>query len=49
MVSLFGVAIAFTAGALPRRAGPLLGAVILSLGVLLSLGAIAVTAARFYA
>lgn len=49
MVSLFGLAIAFTAGTLPRRAGPLLGAAILSLGVLLSLGAIAITAARFYA
>jgi hypothetical protein len=49
MVSLFGLAIAFTAGALPRRAGPLAGATILSVGVLLSLGAIAITAARFYA
>jgi hypothetical protein len=49
MVSLFGLAIAFTAGSLPRRAGPLLGAAILSLGVLLSLGGIAITAVRFYA
>lgn len=49
IVSLFGVAIAFTAGALPRRAGALLGAAILSLGVLLSLGSIAITAGRFYA
>lgn len=49
MVSLFGLAIAFTLGALPRRAGTLLAAVVLSLGVLLSLGAIAITASRFYA
>lgn len=49
MVSLFGLAITFTVGSLPRRAGPLLAAAILSVGVLLSLGGIAVTAARFYA
>lgn len=49
MVALFGLAIAFTAGALPRRLGPLLGAVILAGGVLLSLTAIAITTARFYA
>jgi 4-amino-4-deoxy-L-arabinose transferase-like glycosyltransferase len=49
MVSLFGLAIAFTAGALPRRLGPLLGAAILALGVLLSLAGIGITAARFYA
>ena len=49
MVSLFGLAIAFTVGSLPRRAGPLVGAVILSIGVLLSLGGIGITMARFYA
>jgi hypothetical protein len=49
MVSLFALAIAFTVGSLPRRAGPLLAAAILSAGTLLSLGAIAITAARFYA
>jgi 4-amino-4-deoxy-L-arabinose transferase-like glycosyltransferase len=49
MISLFGVAIAFTAGTLPRRAGALVGAAILSLGVLLSLAGIGITAARFYA
>jgi 4-amino-4-deoxy-L-arabinose transferase-like glycosyltransferase len=49
MVSLFGLAIAFTVSSLPRRAGPLLAAAILSVGVLLSLGGIAITAARFYA
>ncbi len=49
MISLFGVAIAFTIGSLPRRAGPLLAAVILAAGVLLSLTGIAITAGRFYA
>lgn len=49
MISLFGIAVAFTAGSLPRRAGPVLAAVILSGGVLLALGGIAITAARFYA
>jgi Predicted membrane protein (DUF2142) len=49
MVSLFGVAIAFTAGALPRRLGPFVGAVILAIGVLLSLTGIGITATRFYA
>lgn len=49
MVSLFGLAIAFTAGALPRRAGPVLAAVILAIGVLLSLGGLGITMARFYA
>jgi hypothetical protein len=49
MVSLFGLAIAFTVGSLPRRAGPLVGAVVLSAGVILALGGIGITAARFYA
>jgi 4-amino-4-deoxy-L-arabinose transferase-like glycosyltransferase len=49
MISLFGLAIAFTAGALPRRLGPPLAAVILSAGVLLSLAGIGITMARFYA
>lgn len=49
MVSLFGLAIAFTVGTLPRRAGPFVAALILALGVLLSLGGIGITAARFYA
>jgi hypothetical protein len=48
MVSLFGLAIAFTVGSLPRRAGVLVGAVILSIGALLALGGIGITAARFY-
>jgi hypothetical protein len=49
MVSLFGIAIAFTVGSLPRRLGVLAGGAVLSVGVLLSLGAIGITAARFYA
>ena len=49
MVALFGLAIAFTLGALPRRLGPLLGALVLALGVLLSLGGIGITIVRFYA
>ncbi len=49
MVSLFGLAIAFTVGSLPRRAGRLMGAAILATGVLLALGGIGITAARFYA
>jgi 4-amino-4-deoxy-L-arabinose transferase-like glycosyltransferase len=49
MVSLFGLAIAFTVGSLPRRAAPFLGAMILSIGVLLSLAGVGITFARFYA
>ena len=49
MVSLFAIAITFTVGALPRRAGPLAAAAILAAGVLLSLGGIGIAAARFYA
>ncbi|HLH13332.1 MAG TPA: DUF2142 domain-containing protein [Solirubrobacteraceae bacterium] len=49
MVSLFGVAIAFTIGSLPRRVGPPVGAIVLALGVLLALGGIGLTATRFYA
>jgi 4-amino-4-deoxy-L-arabinose transferase-like glycosyltransferase len=49
MVSLFGLAIAFTVGSLPRRLAPFVAAVILALGVLLSLGGLGITMARFYA
>jgi hypothetical protein len=49
MVSLFALAITFTVGSLPRRAGPLVAATILAGGVLLSLTAIGITVARFYA
>jgi hypothetical protein len=49
MISLFGVAVAFTVGALPRRPAALVGAAVISLGVLLSLAGIGITTARFYA
>ncbi len=49
MISLFGLAIAFTADSLPRRGGQLLAAGVLAAGLLLSLGGIGITAARFYA
>lgn len=48
MISLFGLAIAFTVGSLPRRAGQVIGALILAGGLLLSLAAIGITATRFY-
>jgi hypothetical protein len=49
MVSLFGLAIAFTAGALPRRFGPVAAAVILGIGVVVSLTGIGFTMVRFNA
>jgi hypothetical protein len=49
MISLFGLAIAFTVGSLPRRLGPPVAAVVLAAGVLLSLTGIGITAVRFYA
>ena len=49
MVSLFGLAIAFTVGSLPRRAGAVLGAVVIAAGVLLSLTGLGMTLGRFYA
>ncbi len=49
MIALFGLAITFVAGSLPRRAGPWFAAVILTGGVLLSLAGIGITVARFYA
>lgn len=49
MVSLFGLAIAFTAGALPRRLGPLLGAVILGMALVFALTGMGITMTRFYA
>ena len=48
MVCLFGVAIAFTVGSLPRRAGAVVASVVLSSGVLLVLAGLGMTAARFY-
>jgi hypothetical protein len=49
MISLCGLAVAFTVGSLPRRAAPFVAAVILAAGILLSLTGIGITAARFYA
>jgi hypothetical protein len=49
MICLFGLAIAFTVGSLPRRWGPLVGAAILALGGLSFITSIAVTTTRFYA
>lgn len=49
IISLFGLAIAFTVGSLPRRLGPLVAAVILGGGVVLQLAAIETTIFRFYA
>jgi hypothetical protein len=49
IVPLFGLAIAFTVGSLPRRAAPLVGGLVLAIGVLLSLDALGISMARFYA
>jgi hypothetical protein len=49
MVALLGLAIAFTVGALPRKLGPVAGAIILAVGTVLSLTSIAITMIRFYA
>jgi hypothetical protein len=49
MISLFGLAITFTVGSLPRRLGPFAAGAIIALGVLLSLAGLGITAARFYA
>lgn len=49
IVSLFGLAIAFTIGSLPRRVGSVLATGLLSGGILLMIACIGVTATRFYA
>ena len=49
MVSLFGLAVAFTVGSLPKRVGPFVGAIILAGGALLSLTGVGITLVRFYA
>lgn len=49
IISLFGLAIAFTIGSLPRRIGAPAAGVILGAGVVLQLAGIAITATRFYA
>jgi hypothetical protein len=48
LIPLFGLAIAFTVGSLPRRLGPLAGAAILGGGAVLCLSGIVVTTFRFY-
>lgn len=48
IVSLFGLAIAFTIGSLPRRLGPYAAAVVLAAGLLLCMTGIGITAVRFY-
>jgi hypothetical protein len=48
MIPLFGLAIAFTVGSLPRRLGPLVGAAILGGGVVLCFSGIVVSTFRFY-
>jgi 4-amino-4-deoxy-L-arabinose transferase-like glycosyltransferase len=49
IVSLFGLAVTYTIGSLPRKLSAVAGAVVLAAGVLLSLTAIGITAVRFYA
>ncbi|MGD0198656.1 MAG: hypothetical protein ABSC56_12225 [Solirubrobacteraceae bacterium] len=49
LVPLFALAITFTIGSLPRRAALPIAALVLAIGVVLSLDAIGITAARFYA
>jgi 4-amino-4-deoxy-L-arabinose transferase-like glycosyltransferase len=49
LISLFALAIAWVVGALPRRASLVTGAAVLGVGVLMSLAALGLSAARFYA
>jgi hypothetical protein len=49
LISLFGLAVAWVIGALPRRASHLVGAALLGIGVLMSLAGLGLSAARFYA
>ncbi|HEV2981803.1 MAG TPA: glycosyltransferase family 39 protein [Solirubrobacteraceae bacterium] len=49
MIALFGIAITFTAGSLPRRLGPMFGAAILGCAVLLCFTGLFVSVFRFYA
>ncbi|HVI36133.1 MAG TPA: hypothetical protein VM684_07880, partial [Gaiellales bacterium] len=49
LVSVFALAIATVASALPRRVGLVFGALVLSAGLLLQLGGLGVTLVRFYA
>jgi 4-amino-4-deoxy-L-arabinose transferase-like glycosyltransferase len=49
LISLFGLAVAWVIGALPRRASHVVGAALLGVGVCLSLAGLGLSAARFYA
>jgi hypothetical protein len=46
--AILGLAVAFVASVLPRRAGAALAGAVLSVGCLLQIGALAITVARFY-
>src|SRR4051795_7352277 len=48
-VSLYGLAAAGTVGSLPRRAGAVVAGILVSSALVLAIGGIALTAARFYA
>jgi hypothetical protein len=48
MIALFGLAITFTVGALPRRVAALLGSALLGSGALLCITGITVSMFRFY-
>ena len=48
LIGLFGLAVAFAVGALPRRAGPVVAGAVLALGVVLELGGLGLTVDRFY-
>jgi hypothetical protein len=47
--AILGLAVAFVASVLPRRAGAALAGAVLSVGCLLQIGALGLTVARFYA
>jgi hypothetical protein len=48
MIAVFGLAVTFTVGALPRRAGQLVGAAILACALMLCLTGVTVSMFRFY-
>ncbi|MBJ7244132.1 MAG: DUF2142 domain-containing protein [Solirubrobacteraceae bacterium] len=47
-VGIYGIAAAWVMSSLPRRAGPVIGACVLSIGAVLALSGIGLTALRFY-
>lgn len=49
LIGLFGVAVSFIASALPRRPAAAVAGIAIGVGVLLQLGALGLTATRFYA